>query len=272
MQEMSIFWLRVATALYAVGLLHAILTILRKSNRLFPLAVATFAVGAVLHLVSLVEMGFILGHLPADNFYETSSMAGFLFALLFLFVYWRYNFASPAVVVFPLVFLMTLAGAMAIPISTWSNPRVRDAWLLVHVFLVLCGYAAILLMAIASLFYLVQERNLKRKSLSLLRDKLPPLGTLDGLISSAMGTGFVFITLGVVVGSIWAYIELGTKWIGDTRIAISMITWAFYMAATFLRVSSGWRGRKAAFLALSVLGFSVVTWVTHAGLRPLLEQ
>jgi len=272
MREMSIFWLRVAAALYAVGLLHAILTILRKQTRLFPAALATFAVGAVLHMVALVEMGFALGHLPADNFYETASLAGFLFAALFLFVYWRYNFSSVAVVVFPLVFLMTLTGAMAIPVATWTNPRVRDAWLLVHVFLVLCGYAAILLMALASVFYLIQERHLKRKLPAVLSERLPPLGTLDGLINSAMGCGFVFITLGVIVGSTWAYIESGTRWIGDARIAISFATWAFYMTAIFLRISSGWRGRKAAFLALSVLGFSALTWVTHAGLRPLLEK
>ena len=39
----------------------------------------------------------------------------------------------------------------------------RDAWLLVHVMMVLLGYAALLLTAVASIFYLIQERQLKRK-------------------------------------------------------------------------------------------------------------
>jgi hypothetical protein len=34
----------------------------------------------------------------------------------------------------------------------------------------------------------------------------------------------------------------------------------------FLRMSAGWRGRKAAVMALSVVGFSVLTWAAHAGL------
>ena len=82
-----------------------------------------------------------------------------------------------------------------------------------------------------------------------------------------MGFGFVFITLGVIVGSTWAFIEFGTRWIGQAKIAISLITWLFYLVMIFLRMTAGWRGRKAAVMALSVLGFSALTWAAHVGLR-----
>jgi hypothetical protein len=39
----------------------------------------------------------------------------------------------------------------------------------------------------------------------------------------------------------------------------------------FLRASAGWRGRKAAVMALAVLGCAALTWVAHIGLRPALE-
>ena len=39
----------------------------------------------------------------------------------------------------------------------------RGAWLTVHVVLVLLGYAALLLTAVASVLYLFQERQLKSK-------------------------------------------------------------------------------------------------------------
>ena len=83
-----------------------------------------------------------------------------------------------------------------------------------------------------------------------------------------MGFGFVFITLGVIVGSTWAFIELGTKWITEGKIAISLFTWALYVVMIFLRTTAGWRGRKAAVMALGVLGFSALTWAAHVGLRP----
>jgi ABC-type uncharacterized transport system permease subunit len=155
---------------------------------------------------------------------------------------WRYHFASTSIALFPLVFLMTLVAGTERPVAAWSDVRVRDAWLIVHIILVLAGYAALLLTAVSSIFYLVQERRLKTKRSVALLEKLPPLGTLDDLISSSMGFGFVFITLGVIFG-------------------VLMI---------FMRASAGWRGRKAALMALAVLGCGAVTWIAHAGLRPLL--
>ncbi len=272
MQEMSIFWLRVATALYAVGLLHAFLALLLKDSRAFAVALPAFKVGALLHFVALVELSVAVRHLPADNFYETVSLCAFLIAILFLFVYWRYQFDSIAVVLFPLVFLMTLIGAMEIPVASWSNPGVRDAWLLVHVILVLAGYTALLLTAAGSVFYLVQERRLKSKRTPSLFAKLPPLGTLDKIITQSMGIGFAFITLALVAGSTWAYVETGTRWIREPKIAISLMTWVFYLVMVFLRATAGWRGRKAALMAITVLGCSALTWATHAGLFALLKR
>lgn len=273
MEGMSVFWLRAAAALYSVGLLHAILTVLERRTRLFRFALGAFCVAVVLHMVSLVELAVGLGHLPVNNFYESISLCGFLIALLFLFVYWRYQFAGLAVFFFPLVFLMTFLGGLEVPVGPWSSSTLRDVWLLVHVLLVLSGYAALLLTAVAAVFYLIQERHLKTKSLRAgLFERLPPLGTLDNLITSSMGIGFVLITLAVVAGCTWAFIESGTRWIGETKVMISLLTWGFYLLMVFLRISAGWRGRKAAVMAITVLGCSALTWATHAGIRPLLTR
>ena len=167
---------------------------------------------------------------------------------------------------------MTQVGAMETPMLSWPSTGVRNAWLLVHVMMVLSGYAALLLTAVASVFYLIQERSLKQKKSVQLFRRLPPLGTLDNLITNSMGFGFVFITLGVVAGSAWAFIESGTAWIKDPRIALAFVTWGFYLTMVFLRATAGWRGRKAAFMAVAVLCCSAITWAAHVGLRQLLTK
>ncbi len=270
MQEMSVVWLRVAAALYAVGLVHAFSVMLFRSTRWYRYALPAFRAGILFHLVALVELGAALRHLPADNFYETSSLCGFLIALLYLFVNRQYQFESLSLIFFPLVFLMTLIGAMELPVGSWSSPRVRDAWLLAHVLTVLVGYAGLLLTAAGSVFYLIQERRLKTKRSLALFEKLPPLGTLDKLISYSMAFGFVFITLALIAGTTWAYVEIGTRWIGEPKIVVSLATWFFCLVMVYLRVSAGWRGRKAAVMAITVLGFSALTWAAHVGLRPLI--
>ncbi len=272
MHEMGILWLRVATALYGVGLLHALAVLLRKKSGFLKYALFAFSVGAVLHFVAIVELAMSVGHLPVDNFFECATVSAFLIAVLFLYVYWRYDFASLSVCIFPLVFVMAEVGAMETPMLSWPSTGVRNAWLLVHVLMILLGYAALLLTAVASIFYLIQERQLKRKKKVNLLSRLPPLGTLDNLVTNAMSFGFVFITLGVIAGSTWAAIESGTSWITQPRIALAFITWGFYLAMVFLRATAGWRGRKAALMAVAVVCCSALTWAAHVGLRNVISK
>jgi ABC-type uncharacterized transport system permease subunit len=261
--ESGVFWLRVATCLYAVGLLHSILVLVRHGQNVFPLARATFRVAVVLHGVAIVE------RLMSGDGYQTVSVCAFLIAVVFLTVEWRYRFAGISVVLFPLVFGMTLIPAMErAPGPGGANEPVGQVWLIVHILLVLAGYAALSLTAVAAFAYLIQERRLKRKQASSLLERLPPLATLDNLISKSLGLGFAFLTLGLVFGIMWAVIySPGTSWIGDARITLSLLTWALLLVTMILRASAGWRGRKAAVMALAVLGCSALTWAAHAGLR-----
>jgi ABC-type uncharacterized transport system permease subunit len=270
MAEMSVIWLRVAAALYSLGLLHAILTLVRRREYLFRLALAAIAFGSVFHFVSIMEEGIVTNRCPIANFYETLSMCAFLLVVAYLLVHWRYKVESLGVFIFPLVFVMALVATLGNPVSAWSSPVVRSVWLTVHIVLVLLGYAALLLAAAASVVYLFQERQLKAKKPRKFFYRLPPLGTLDELISKFMALGFVLITLAVIAGSTWAFIELKANWIRNPEIAISFFTWGTYMALVFLRTNAGWRGRKAAIMTVTVLGFSALTWAAHAQLGTLL--
>ena len=270
MAEMSVIWLRVAAALYSLGLLHAILTLVRRREHLFRVALGAFALGSVFHFVSIIEEGIVSHRCPITNIYETLSMCAFLVVVLYLFAHWRYKLESLSVFIFPLVFVAVLVATMGNPVSAWSSPIVRNTWLTVHIVLVLLGYAALLLTAVASLLYLFQERELKSKKPRNSYYRLPPLGTLDDVISKAMSIGFVLITLAVIAGSTWGFIELKSAWIGQPKIVISFVTWGIYMALVFLRTVAGWRGRKAAIMTLTVVGFAAITWAAHARLGNLL--
>jgi ABC-type transport system involved in cytochrome c biogenesis permease subunit len=265
---MSVIWLRTAAALYSCGLLYALVYLFRKTTGLFFPALIAFGAGVLFQLVAIVELWSESGHLPFNNFYETSSVCAFLIAVLFLLGYSYYRIASFGIVIFPLVFFMTLVGATEFPVAPWS-PKVRSIWLVIHVSTVLIGYAALIFSAVASVYYLLQERQLKRKEVMPSANLLPPLATLDRIITQSMNTGFVFITFATITGVVWAFIEGGTAWIANPKIAFFLFTWAFYLAMIFLRISAGWRGRRMAWLAVSVLGCSIITWATHMTLRSL---
>jgi ABC-type transport system involved in cytochrome c biogenesis permease subunit len=276
MPDMSLFWLRIAAILYAIGLIRTLWTFLKNRNaeeEVTPgiAVMGSFAIGSVLHLVSIVERSVSVGHLPVDNFFESVSLFAFLLGLLYLFVHWRYSFSTLGILLFPIVSLLTWIASTESPLTAWSNPRVRSAWLIVHVSLILFGIASVCITAGASLFYLIQERKLKRKDLAG-ASRLPALRILDTMINRAMGLGFVFTTLGVVAGATWAYVESGTRWMSNANVQLALFTWFFYLTMIFLRTNQGWRGRKTAFMALGLLAFSALTWATHIGLRTTLER
>src|SRR3954451_1784290 len=267
MGESSVLWLRVAAGLYSLGLLDAIITVMRRREALFRLALFAFGLGAVFHFVSLMEQGLAQHQLPVNDIFETMSFCAFVITITFIAIYFRYKAGSLSVFIFPLVFVMTLVGALRSPVPTWSNPFARSTLLLTHVVAALLGYAALLFTASASVVYLWQEKQLKQRKVMAYARILPPLGTLDQLISNSLGAGFAFITTGIVIGSIWAFIEMGTRWIGDGSIAVSFVTWAVYLALVFFRVSAGWRGRKTAMLSIAALACCALTWVLHAQLQ-----
>ena len=63
----SIFWLRMAACFYAVGLLHSMVVLLRRSNVLYPVARGAFRIGATLQAVSIVDVGMALHRFPVDR-------------------------------------------------------------------------------------------------------------------------------------------------------------------------------------------------------------
>lgn len=272
MEESSVLWLRVAAGLYSIGLIEAVITAVRRREAFFRLALGTFAIGALFHLVSIVDQAVAQHQLPVADIFQTMSFCAWIISATFLAIYYRYKAGSLSVFIFPLVFVMTMVGALRNPVSPWSNPVIGNTMLIAHVTASLLGYAALLFTAAAAVAYLVQEKQLKRKQTNSIYRVLPPLFTLDDLISKSLGIGFAFITIGLIIASVWGFLKLGTGWIGTPSIAISFITWAVYLALVFFRVSAGWRGRKTAILSIVALVCCVVTWLAHAGLQKSLVQ
>src|ERR1035441_5672093 len=129
MAEMSVIWLRVAAAFYSLGLLHAILTLVRRREHLFRVAMTAFTLGTVFHFVSIIEEGIVNNRCPIANFYETLSMCALLVAFVYLGVQLRHYVESLSVFIFPLVFVMSLVATLGNPVSAWSSPIVRTTWL-----------------------------------------------------------------------------------------------------------------------------------------------
>jgi ABC-type uncharacterized transport system permease subunit len=137
-----------------------------------------------------------------------------------------------------------------------SNTDFGSVFLALHVGFVVAAFAGFALAAALAAVYLWQNRRLKHRSPSLLRVRAPSLATLDSLIARTIAFALPALTLGIGIG----LGRLGTEGGGfDAVMAVTLMTWAIYAAFLVLRYEAGWRGRRAAYLALA--GFLLVVVV-----------
>jgi cytochrome c-type biogenesis protein CcsB len=103
------------------------------------------------------------------------------------------------------------------------------------------------------------------------RIALPPSATLDRLAYRFIQFGFPIWTFGVMCGAIWAQQTWGRYWGWDPKETWSFITWTIFAGYLHARATAGWKGAKAAsialvgFVSLLITYYAVNLWI--AGLH-----
>ena len=141
---MPLIWLRVALALYGVGLMYALLALSRRAQLLARVTLPAVATGLIFHLVSLIESSQAAGQFAPAAVHDAESLLAFLVMVFFFAVYARYRTLSPGIFVFPLVFLLTFAAAIGKQPPQFDDPLLRNGWIVLHIVLIFAGYAALL--------------------------------------------------------------------------------------------------------------------------------
>ena len=133
----------------------------------------------------------------------------------------------------------------------------------------LLSYLAFLVGFLAGLLFLVQERQVKRRTIGMLFRRLPSLETLDHVNFLAIGIGFWLLTLGVICGLAGSRELLGRWWTQDPKTYLTITLWGCYLGLWLVRLRATLRGRRVALL--SVLGFSLALF-TFLGVSRLLPS
>ena len=96
---------------------------------------------------------------------------------------------------------------------------------------------------------------------------LPPAAKLDNLAYRVTAFAFPVWTFAVMAGAIWAEEAWGRYWGWDPKETGSFFTWVLYASYLHARSTHGWRGRRAAwvavvaFVALMVTYYAVNLWI-----------
>jgi cytochrome c-type biogenesis protein CcsB len=137
-----------------------------------------------------------------------------------------------------------------------------------HIITIFMGNAAFALACGLGMLYLLQENAIKKKARGFFFSRLPSLDLLDTTGYASIVVGFSMITIGLITGVIYAKAIWGKFWSWDPKEVWSAITWLFYAALLHERLTVGWRGKRAAIMA--IIGFGVILF-TFFGVNFLLQ-
>lgn len=250
--------------LYAAAGIAYALHFARRQPQVGRLATTLLILAALSHTFVIGMQTMEVRHVPFANPSRAVSTFVWLLALSYLYLEITTDERAMGVFIVPM-----LVGLQAIP-AVWPgaermDPLLDSPWFWVHVSSLLFAYASFGLAGVLGLTYMVQFKEIKKKHLGYFYTRLPSLQTLDVMNARAVAVGWLFLTLGVVVGAIWTAQaraavpddpNLQAMSLNDPKILVAVVTWGVYSFAMVARRALGWTGRRAAWL--SALGFAIV--------------
>ncbi|MGL1930647.1 MAG: cytochrome c biogenesis protein [Desulfotalea sp.] len=214
-------------------------------------------VGRTLLLVSgtvqsiyIIERGFLLGNIPITTAHEGLVFFAWVSTWSFLLFRWRHSVKNLGTFLSLLVLLLLIVSSFFSKEIVELKPSQQTLWLPIHAGLSLLAYGFLGLAFLGGLMYLLQERELKNKRFGYIFQRFPSLDSLDLLNSHCLTVGFAFLTTGLVSGALWS-MNVHGRW----RFDWSVLLWLFYLVQMHQRITVGWRGRRAAYMA--IFGFAL---------------
>jgi len=221
-----------------------------------------FGVLAHTFVIGMETMEF--GHIPVAG--ATSAISTFVWLLALSYLYTELTTDERAMGVFILPLIVALQTIPAVKPSIEARSDVlRGPLFGVHVSSLLFAYASFALACVIGITYMLQFKELKAKHLGFFYTRLPSLQVLDRMNHVAIVIGWVFLTIGLLVGFVWAaqaksYAggspQVQAMSLGDPKILVAVVCWVIYSFELFAARLIGWGGRKTAYLSL--IGFTVV--------------
>ncbi len=226
------------------------------------------AAGLVPHGAGIALRWVAVGHGPYMLKHEVlSSNAWIAVAFMLLFLARRPRWGAVGLVVMPVAVLSIALGLFANPQIRELPPSLRSVWLVFHITFAKLSAAAFLLSVATSVLLLLEWRPRPGSWL----ENLPPKDTLDGYTVRFIGFGFIFWTVTIAAGSIWANQSWGRYWGWDAIETWSLVAWLVYGTFLHARLFFRLRARATAWASIGCFAIFVLTILVLPFLIPSLH-
>lgn len=244
-------------------------------------------------------------HFPLSNLYESLIFLSWSFSLIHIIPYFKKKKNLLSLIICPSVIFtqgFATSGLFAeIHESTTLVPALQSEWLIMHVSMMILGYAALLCGSLLSVSVLVITVRKKRKFFSTSNHLLnfnesffvgemeymkqgnnvlenssffspknyyrsQLIQQLDYWSYRVISLGFIFLTTGILSGAVWANEAWGSYWSWDPKETWAFITWIVFASYLHTRTNSKFKSTNSAIVAS--IGFLII-WICYFGVNLL---
>jgi cytochrome c-type biogenesis protein CcsB len=286
---------------YIAGMLAYFHYLAFRRRPAWAIGFAAATIGVVAHVVSILGRGIAAGRLPWGNMYEYSSLLALLVVAGYLIVVegvYRIRTLGGFALGFS-VLTMAVAVQFLYVGPSPLVPALNSYWRQIHVTSMIVSSSLLALGSILTILYLVKDRSERRAgpppimggstdldrvedapphfeagadepaapSRPSRRGLLPSAAVLDRVAYRTLAFAFPLWTFGIITGAIWAEEAWGRYWGWDPKETWSFITWVVFAGYLHARATSGWKGRRAAviamvgFVSLLITYYAVNLWI-----------
>jgi len=223
----------------------------RREDVMGRLGLAFTVIAALTHVLGVVLRGVAAGRAPWGNMYEfiTTSLA--IAVVTYLVLALRHGMRWLGL---PLTLLLTVGQGLAVTVFyvdvSELMPALHSVWFIIHIVAAAASGAAFNIGGIAAILYLVRSRNEELGGSAGYLSRLPSADVLDRMSYRFLAFAFPLWTFTVAAGAIWAQYAWGRFWGWDPKETMSLVTWIIYAGYLHARVTVGWKGRRAAIVAI----------------------
>lgn len=241
----------------------------RREDVLGRMGLAITVIAALTHVLGVVLRGVAAGRPPWANMYEfvTTSLA--IAVLTYLVLALRFGMRWLGL---PVTLLLTVGQGVAVTVFyvdvSELMPALHSVWFVIHIIAAATSGAAFNIGGIAAILYLIRSRDEQLGGSGGYLSRLPSADVLDRISYRFLAFAFPLWTFTVAAGAIWAQYAWGRFWGWDPKETMSLVTWIIYAGYLHARATVGWKGRRAAIVA--ILGLASF-WFNFVGINLLVS-
>ena len=233
------------------------------------MGVALTIIGFVLSIAGVLFRALAAQRAPWGNMFEFTITAMVFIVGAYLIMVWR---AGVRWLGLPVTLLAAIGNGLAVTVFYVAVaplvPALHSVWFLIHIVAAAISGAAFSVGGVMSILYLIKKRAEDRDKLHGYLQRLPSSRKIDLIAYRFLAFAFPLWTFTVVAGSIWAEYAWGRYWGWDPKETWALVTWVIYAGYLHARATAGWRGTRAAVIAIIGL---VSFWFNFIGINLLVS-